>query len=115
MKKVQEMTHQEFYEVKKICMSDINNYIRKTRSIVVVPEDQDIHNEYRNINIVLVNADNYPIGKTDGNCVDIIKLYNCENWIIDCLPCGFLRISSRSLLQSINYFNQSFILNDSTR
>ena len=112
MKTVFDMTKEDFSEVPKRDnrWSDFGEF----RSLVIIPLDYEHDSGWMCMDFVAVSNDGEPICRLSG-CSDVLNLDGIggygywrggeiprfvkpKGWSIDCLPCGYLRLFSRSSL-----------------
>ena len=112
MKTVFDMTQEDFSEVPKRdnMWSDFGEF----RSLVIIPLDYEHDSGWMCMDFVAVSKDGEPICRLSG-CSDVLNLDGIggygnwrlgklpnhiepKGWSIDCLPCGYLRLFSRSTM-----------------
>jgi len=108
--KITKMTKEDF---KKIPYREHGTNIGLFRSLVIIPTRRKHESGWMNMDFVAVDDNNEPICKF-GGCSDVLHLDGIggygefdfdgfslpsmikpKSWRIDCLPCGYLRLSSR--------------------
>ena len=102
-----DMTKEDFKKVPERCgwSRDIGEF----NSLIIIPQDYACDSGWMCMDFVAVNKEGEPICRLSGYS-DVLELCEIERvdeflriskpkeWRIDCLPCGYLRLFSRSTL-----------------
>ena len=111
-KKVFNMTKEDFEKVPE--RGGWSRDIGEFNSLIIIPQDHAHDSGWMCMDFVAVNKDGEPICRLSG-CSDVLNLDGIggygnwrggevprfiepQGWRIDCLPCGYLRLFSRSAL-----------------
>lgn len=90
LKNILEMTKQDFYDLLNDDELKEAQFCDEFTSVVIIPTDFKHESGFNIMNFVLLGKNGVPIYKLT-NITDVFRAMNDDDWVIDCLPCGFLR------------------------